>query len=291
MTETLLSDVTLVIPAYNEADSIAEVVRSLRQAGSFGRVLVVDDGSCDGTGDLAADAGATVVAHEDNRGYGASLATGIESADTAYVLFADADGQHDPADVVRVAGELSNWDMVVGARTAESHVETARRPGKRVLRWFANFLTRRNIPDVNSGLRGFRREVILQYLHLMPDGFSFSTTSTLTFIKSNRRIHWVPIRTRPRVGKSTVRQMKHGPQTLLLMLRLTVLFEPMRVFLPVSAGLMAAAVVMTVLNFVFFRWAIPQTAVFFGLAAVIIFMLSLVIDQVSAMRRELHERF
>lgn len=285
-----LKNVTLILPAYNEAGSITEVVASFRSAGAFGDIIVVDDGSTDGTGALATEAGARVVVHEENRGYGAALATGIHEARTEYVLFADADNQHASEDVLRVAAELPNWDMVVGARTADSHVDKARKPGKQVLRCFANYLAQCHIPDVNSGLRGFRRDTIRQYLHLMPNGFSFSTTSTLAFIKNKKRIHWVPITTSQRVGKSTVRQLKDGPGTIMLMLRLTVLFDPLRVFLPVSAALMVFAVLMVVLNFIFFRAAVPQTAVFAAISSVLVFMLSLVVDQVSAVRRELHEQ-
>jgi glycosyltransferase involved in cell wall biosynthesis len=287
---TDMAKVTVVIPAYNEQGAVGEVVASLRQTAPGAHVLVVDDGSGDATAERAAAAGAEVLAHETNRGYGASLASGIRHASSEYVICMDADGQHDPADVLRLAAELQTCDMVVGRRTADSHVDMARRPGKKVLSWFANFLAGQVIPDVNSGLRGFRREVILQYLHLMPRGFSFSTTSTFAMLKSGRRIHWLDIQVAQRVGTSTVRQLRHGPQTLMLMLRLTVLFDPLRIFLPVAGAMLGFAAIMTLLNFLFFRLAVPQTAVFFGLAGIIIFMLGLVTDQVSAIRRELHER-
>ncbi len=282
--------VTVLIPAYNEEQAIADVVRELKETVPDYDILVVDDGSADATAELAARAGATVVRHDVNRGYGAALATGIRSIDTDLVVFFDADGQHDPNDVARLVAEMGECDMAVGARTGESHTDLRRVPGKKVLRVFANYLARERIADVNSGLRAFRRDVILRYLHLMPTGFSFSTTSTFAMLKAGCRTKWIPIVTRKRVGSSTVKQFKHGPQTIMLMLRLTVLFDPLRVFLPISGFLMLAAAAMTITNFIFFRLAVPSTAVLFGIASVIVFMLGLVTDQVSAIRREMHVR-
>lgn len=281
---------TVIIPAFNEAKAIGDVVASIRETMGDYRILVVDDGSTDGTGDKAREAGADVVAHEMNKGYGAALATGIRAADTDIVVFMDADGQHDPEDVRRAVDEIAGYDMVVGARTSDSHRDARRAPGKFVLRVFANYLARHRIPDVNSGLRAFRREVILRYLHLMPDGFSFSTTSTFAMLKGKRRIRWIPIVARRRVGTSTVRQLKHGPQTMMLMLRLTVLFDPLRVFLPISGLLIALAVLWSAINFIYYRPAIPATSVFLSLTGVSVFLMGLVTDQVSAIRREIHDR-
>ena len=288
--EDLSGNATAIIAAYNEGASIGEVVRQLREALPALRVLVVDDGSEDDTGAVAETAGAEVIRHGANLGYGAGLATGVRAADSEFVVFIDGDGQHDVNDVQRLLAEIEDYDMVVGARGKASHAGLRRRPGKTVLALFANYLARQRIPDVNSGLRAFRREVLLHYLHLMPKGFSFSTTSTFAMLKGGRRIKWVPIETGPRVGASTVRQLRHGPETLMVMLRLTVLFDPLRVFLPVSGLLMFLAAVMTVLNFVFYRSAVPATAVFLGMSSVMVFMMALVTDQVSAMRRESFER-
>lgn len=282
--------VTVIVPAYNEEKAIGDVIRNLKEVVPDYEIIVVNDGSSDATASRAAEAGAMVISHEMNKGYGQALCTGIRAARTDIVVFVDADGQHDPHDVPRLVAEAGDHDMVVGSRTNAARVDPQRAAGKKMLSLFANYLAKQKIPDVNSGLRAFRRDAILRYLHLMPAGFSFSTTSTFAMLKSGRRVKWIPIQARKRIGTSTVRQLKHGPQTIMLMLRLTVLFDPLRVFLPVSGSLLLMAAVMTAVNFMFFRTAVPATAVFLGISGILLFMMALTVDQVAAIRRELHDR-
>jgi glycosyltransferase involved in cell wall biosynthesis len=285
--------VSIIIPAYNEADAIGDVLDKLQvPAKEHGwEVVVVNDGSTDDTENIAELRGVRVITHERNKGYGASLKTAVRSVDSNVVVFMDSDGQHKPDDIMGLLKHIEDYDAVIGARTAQSHTDIGRKPGKKVLGLFANFLAKEEIPDVNSGFRAFRRDILLRYLHLMPDSFSFSTTSTFAMLKGGHRMKWVPIVTEKRIGKSTVRQLKHGSETLMLMLRLIVLFDPLRVFLPISGLLMFLAILMTALNLLFYRMAIPASAVLFAVSAVIIFMLGLVTDQVSAIRREQHRRF
>lgn len=282
--------VTVIMPAYNEASGIGEVLSGLApMVSEHGwEVIVVDDGSEDNTAEIAAAAGVKVLSHSSNRGYGASLATGVRAAESDVVVFMDSDGQHNPDDIVRLLEHIDSNDMVAGARTRDSHVDFHRRPGKKILRWFADYLAKEKIPDINSGLRAFKRDELVRYLHLMPQGFSFSTTSTFAMLKGGHQMKWIPIQTTKRVGTSTVKQLKHGPQTMMLMLRLTVLFDPLRVFLPISGLFMLFATVMTALNFILYRRAVPASAVFLGISSIMIFMLGLLTDQVSAIRREQH---
>jgi hypothetical protein len=178
--------------------------------------------------------------------------------------------------------------MVVGTRSRDSFEPLIRRPGKALLAAFANFLAGVRIPDVNSGFRAFKREVLLRYLHLMPAGFSFSTTSTFAMLKSGRPVQWVPITVRQRIGTSSVSQPRHGLQVLLLMLRLTTLFEPLKVFLPVSGLLMLVALGFLIANLSAGR-TVPQTSVITSVSSILVFLMGLVMDQVSALRREKHE--
>ncbi|HMO05325.1 MAG TPA: glycosyltransferase family 2 protein [Kiritimatiellia bacterium] len=282
--------ITLIIPALNEVASIADVVRGLRAALPAAEVIVVDDGSTDGTGDAAREAGARVIRHEVCRGYGSSLKSGVLASGREFVLFCDADGQHRVEDVVRIASFGDAYDMVVGARTRDSHAPTVRRPGKWILRNVANYLARQELPDFNSGLRMIRRSVLLRYLHLMPEGFSFSTTSTFALIKAGYSIHWEPITVLARKGTSSVRQWKHGPQTVLLILRLTVLFEPLRVFLQLSAALGIATLASFAKDVLKSPWdGLGAVTTILALATLLVFLFGLLCDQVSAVRREMHD--
>lgn len=285
------SQVSIIVPAYNEAEAIAQVVTALRNQFPEAEVVVIDDGSSDATGALAAAAGARVLSHEHQLGYGAALRTGTEAVEREFVLFCDGDGQHSVQDVGRMMEAWNGHDMIVGARTSDSHFPLMRRPGKWILRHFANFLAGRKIPDLNSGLRLFRRDTLMRYIHLMPQGFSFSTTSTFAMLKTHRRIKYIPITVTRRLGSSTVSQWRDGPRTLMLMIRLVVLFEPLKVFLSVAVTLFLLAMTSFTVNLIWGTWPrfISTTTVLFAVSAVIVFMCGLLCDQVSAMRREKHE--
>lgn len=283
-------NVSIIIPAYNEEEAIGFVVEGLIAAFPTSEIIVVDDCSTDNTRKLAEEAGARVISHARNSGYGAGLRTGTEAADREYVLFCDADGQHTIEDVEKIIDSIGDEDMVVGARGQDSHVQLSRRPGKFVLKRFANYLAGENIPDLNSGLRAIRRDLLLKYMHLMPSGFSFSTTSTFAMLKTNRRILWIPITVKKRLGTSSVRQLRHGSQTIMLMLRLTVLFEPLKVFLSVAGWLFLLSILTLGVNlYISGGQQIGLTTVVFFLAALMVFMFGLLCDQVSALRREIHE--
>ncbi len=285
-------DLSIVIPTYNEQAVISDVIAGLKEElkNENCEIIVVDDGSFDNTFEIAARLGVQVVRHEFNKGYGAALKTGVRDALGEIVLFFDGDGQHDARDVVRLLEHFPEYDMVVGARTKNSSYKPLlRRPGKRILSVFANFLAGTKIPDLNSGLRAFKKDILLKYMHLLPSGFSFSTTSTFAFLKSNRRIKYVPIATRKRIGKSSVKQFRHGSQTIMLMLRLIVLFEPLKVFLPTSFLLFALGCASMVQNLIVTPFGIADATILLLISSLLIFFFGLLTDQVSAMRREKHE--
>ena len=282
--------ISILVPAHNESEAIGSVLKALRNHFPAAELIVVDDGSSDGTGEIAREAGAIVLHHDKRQGYGASLRTGIACAKRDYVLFCDGDGQHDMPDVRRLMEACEGHDMVIGARNQESHRPFKRRIGKAIIAKFANFLANERIPDINSGLRIVNKKVIKKYLHIMPNGFSFSTTSTFAFIKSNRRIHWVPITVHPRKGKSQVRQLKDGPRILLLLLRLSVLFEPLKIFLICTGILLVLSLASFTTDMCLSNGEdIGDTTVILSVATLLVFLFGLLCDQVSAIRREIHE--
>ena len=283
------SSVAIVIPAFDEEAAIEGVVGSLKERFADAEIIVVNDGSTDRTEEIARNAGALVINHQMRLGYGSALTTGVRNTTREYVLFFDGDGQHSTDDAGRLIDECEGYDMVVGARAAGSHAPFLRRPGKLVLKWFANFLAGVRIPDLNSGLRIFRRETLTRYLHLMPSGFSFSTTSTFAILKSKRRFKFVPITTVKRQGKSTVRQWRHGPKTLMLILRLTVLFSPLKAFLPISVILFALGIGSLLIDVTLGGGGVGDTTALLAISSLIVFMFGLLCDQVSAMRREKYD--
>jgi glycosyltransferase involved in cell wall biosynthesis len=285
------SEVSIIVPALNEEQSIEQVVRGLVTRFPDSEIIVVNDGSTDKTDTLASQAGALVINHDSPRGYGAALTSGILASTRDFVLFCDADGQHRIEDVARVIAECYDCSMVVGARTKDSHVSRKRRPGKFIMQRWANVLARQKIPDINSGLRIIEKSVLLKCLHLMPTGFSFSTTSTFALLNGNYAVKWVPITVQARIGESTVKQLRHGPETMMLMLRLTVLFDPLRVFLFITAVLLGLSFTSFAYDMITTHFRkVGNTTAFFAISTLLVFMFGLLCDQVAALRREFHQR-
>lgn len=283
--------VTIVIPAYNEEEAIAAVVTRLAAAYPEYRILVVNDGSSDRTGEVLQGLPCDVVTHEVNRGYGAGWKTGCRTATTDYILYYDGDGQFDVADVERMVtkGLAERADMVSGMRTKTSHTPLVRQPGKLVLKHLANYLARRDIEDLNCGLRLFRREVLLRYLHLLPDGFSASTTSMMIFLKRRYKVTFLPVVTSKRLGKSSVRILSDGMNTIMLMTRMIALFDPLRIFMPVSGALIVFSVLYSLIEAMVQGMGVPVLGATLFIGGLITFLMGIVCDQISALRLERFE--
>lgn len=277
--------VSVVIPAMNEAAAIGTVVRELAAAGAWHEIIVVDDGSRDATEAEASAAGARVIRHPYNKGNGAAVKSGIRAASGAFVLIVDGDGQHQPSDAVRLASRLGEYDLVVGARKAATQATWTRRVGNAALNRLASHLTEFDIPDLTSGFRGARREYLLEFLPLLPNGFSTPTTTTLSFLKAGYNVVFEPVEARQRVGTSKIRLSRDGPKFVLIMLKVMTIFSPLRVFLPIAALsflLGAGYAAWTVAT----RRDVTDSSVLLIVLAVLIVLVGLVSEQVSAMRSD-----
>jgi len=279
------SSVSIVIPAFNEASAIGSVVLALRQSAPWHEVIVVDDGSTDGTAVQAEQAGARVITHPYNKGNGASVKSGIRAAAGEYILIIDGDGQHRPEDACRIVSRLGEYDLVIGARSTETQATHARRFGNTALNSLASYLTDRDIPDLTSGFRGARREHLREFIHLLPNGFSTPTTTTLAFIKAGYNVAFEPVEARARLGQSKIRLARDGTKFLMIILKIVTLFSPLRVFLPISIASFVVGAVYAVWT-IATQSKIPNGAVLLIMMAVIVFLVGLVSEQISALRFE-----
>jgi glycosyltransferase involved in cell wall biosynthesis len=276
---------SIVIPAFNEAGSIAPLVAGLRLAAPWLEILVIDDGSSDGTGERAAAAGARVIRHPYNKGNGAAVKTGIRHAAGTFVLIVDADGQHRPDDAARLVAHLDAYDLVVGARSSRTQAGGMRRMGNGVLNRIASYLTQQPIPDLTSGFRAARRDCLLEFLHLLPNGFSTPTTTTLAFMKAGYSVRFEPIDAAVRQGVSKIRLGSDGVLFLVILLKVITLFSPMRIFLPVSAASFIVGATYAAWTIVT-QSHVTNSSVLLILMSVVIFLVGLVSEQISSLRFE-----
>ena len=252
------ADIAVVIPAYDEVGGVGrtvarvrEVLRAVPQTFS---ILVVDDGSTDGTAEEAEAHGATVIRLPENRGYGAALKVGIAESDSEYVAIIDADGTYPAEALPRLIELMPAKDMAVGARAMNDRsIQIVRRPAKLVLGALASYLVGRRIPDLNSGLRIMRRSVLSQFLHLLPGGFSFTTTITLAALTNGHRVDFVSIDYKKRSGSSKIRPIRDTLGFLSLIVRTVLYFNPLKVFFPV-----AVAIGLALLGSIYFDIVIVQ---------------------------------
>lgn len=279
------ASISIVIPAFNEGAVIGTVVAALRAAAPWHEVVVVDDGSTDGTATAAAAAGARIVTHPYNKGNGAAVKSGIRAAAGDWVLISDGDGQHRPEDLVRLAERLGPYDLVVGARDASHQASLGRRFGNAALNALASYLTDRPIPDLTSGLRAARREHLIEFIHLLPNGFSTPTTTTLAFIKAGYNVSFEPVQVRPRVGTSKIRLARDGARFFLILIKVITIFSPLRVFVPISLVSFLVGVVYGLWT-VAHQSRIPNGAVLLLMFSVIVFLVGLVSEQISTLRFE-----
>jgi glycosyltransferase involved in cell wall biosynthesis len=277
--------VTFVLPTYNE-ERVSAVVEELRRLYPDSPVLVVDDGSADRSGERARAAGAEVVRHPYNKGNGAAVKTGLRAARTDWVVLLDADGQHPPEEAARLVARLGEYDLVIGARDARAEAHWWRRAANGVFNTLASYLAGVPIADLTSGFRAARRSYMLEFLHLLPNGFSYPTTSTLSFLRAGYNVAFVPVQMRFRAGgASKIEPLADGSRFLLIILKMSTLYNPMKIFMPLSA--MFAAV-----GTAYGLWTFAVSGKFANggllawMMAVFTFLVGLVSEQISALRVE-----
>ena len=282
---------TIIVPVYNEETSVRGTFDALsqvrRQIDAPVEIVFVDDGSDDGTGELLdrlAGDGVRVIHHRENRGYGAALKTGVRAASGKYVGITDADGTYpnERFPEFLAAAREGGYDMVVGARTgANAKVPLVRRPAKWLLRWLANFLTGRRIPDLNSGMLIMRKEALERFTRILPDGFSFTTTITLAMLTNGYPVEFILIDYAAREGKSKIRPIRDTLNFMQLICRTTLYFNPLRVFLPLSLGLVALALLVLVGSWLFLDKIMDTTFGVIFMSAVIVMAIGLLADLID----------
>jgi glycosyltransferase involved in cell wall biosynthesis len=288
VTESEAVDLAVLIPAFNEVEGIVRTLAAVRdvleQMTCKTEILVIDDGSTDGTGDAARACGVRVLSHKTNRGYGAALRTGVLNTKAAAVVIMDADCTYPPTAIPKLYEQLDDADMAVGARPMTSRgIAWIRRPAKWFLNRFASYLSNRHIPDLNSGQRAMKREAVMRYLHLLPSGFSFTSTITLALLTNGHHVVYLPIVCNTRVGSSKLRP-KEFAAFIMLVLRTIVLFNPLKVFLPIGFLLFLIGSAKLVQDI--YLWNLSETAVMAFLAAIVVWCVGLLADMIS--RLQLH---
>lgn len=275
--------ISVVLPAKNESKTIGTVLGLLRETLAAAEIIVVDDGSGDGTADCASAAGASVLQHPYSLGNGAAIKTGARHARGHVLVFMDSDGQHDPADIPRLLAKLDEgYAMAVGARRLDTHASLGRRIANQFYNRLASWMTGYRIEDLTSGFRAVRARQFRKFLYLMPNGFSYPTTSTMAFFRSGFPVAYVPIRAARRKDKSHIRIVRDGARFFVIILKIGALFSPMRLFLPIAAGLFATALAYYGYTFITAHRFTNMSATLI-LSSLLTFLIGLVSEQISAL--------
>jgi len=279
---------SIIIPIYNEKKSIRSVLKELKKYLKGKKyqteIIVVNDGSTDQTNKILKNIkDIKLINHPYNKGYGSAIKTGVKNAQHDWVLLYDSDGQHRPEYIEKLIKYTPDYHMIIGARTGYQG-PFSRQPGKKLLRWTANYLAQQKIPDLNSGFRLIKKDLFLKFSHILPNGFSLSTTITLAFFKEALNVKYVPIKINKRKGKSSV-SIKDGFKSLMLIFRIITLFSPLRIFLPVAIILLILATASFIYDLT--QLNITEITILLFLSCLILFFFGLLADQIAAIRREI----
>jgi glycosyltransferase involved in cell wall biosynthesis len=282
-------ETSIIVPVYNEATNLKTLlgqIHSLRLPDS--EIIVVDDGSSDGSAEIAMAAGANVVRHPYNIGNGAAVKSGMRAAKGRFIVMMDGDGQHKPEDIPKLLADADRYHMVVGARAKGSKLRMHRNLANMVYNLLASYVTRFKVQDLTSGFRVIRRRDALRFIDLLPNTFSYPTTLTLACLRSGLTVQYVPIQTLYRAGQSKISLVTDGIRFLLIITKIATLFAPFRVFLPVSVFFFLGGIANYIYTYLT-QNRFTNMSVFALTTAVIIFMLGLISEQIALLRMERQE--
>ena len=227
--------ISVVLPAKNESGAIGQTIAQIQQLQLAYEIIVVNDGSTDNTAQVAEKASAKVITHPYSKGNGAAIKTGARNATGDIIIFMDADGQHDPQDIPQLLEKIEQgYDLVVGARQKGSQASLGRGIANALYNNLATYMTEQKVEDLTSGFRAVRADKFREFLYLLPNGFSYPTTSTMAFFRAGYSVAYVPIHAAKRIGKSHIQPLKDGVRFFLIIFKIATLFSPLKMFLPIA---------------------------------------------------------
>jgi len=275
--------ISIILPAKNESAAIGVTVVGIRQHYPDAEVIVVNDGSTDNTAEVSEAAGAKVVHHPYSKGNGAAIKTGARAASGEIIVFMDADGQHDPADIPRLLELIEQGhDMVVGARQKGSQASVGRGLANGLYNRLASWMTGHRVEDLTSGFRAVRANKFREFLYLLPNGFSYPTTSTMAFFRAGYSVAYVPIHAAQRIGKSHIRLLRDGTRFLLIIFKIGTLFSPVKIFAPVALAMFLLASGWYGYTLYSFGRFTNMSALLYS-GAVMVFLMGLISEQITAL--------
>ena len=278
-----MNKITVVLPAKNESGALGQTVDKIKQLNIVHEIIVVNDGSTDDTAEIAAQAGAKVVSHPYSKGNGAAIKTGARTATGDVIIFMDADGQHNPDDIFSLLDKIEQgYDLVVGARQKGSQASISRGIANALYNNLATYMTEQKVEDLTSGFRAVRADKFREFLYLLPNGFSYPTTSTMAFFRAGYSVAYVPIHAAKRIGKSHIQPLKDGVRFFLIIFKIATLFSPLKMFLPI-------AVVLFLMGTGWYAYTLYEFHRFTNMSAllytgsIMIFLMGLISEQITAL--------